>query len=140
MHRAKHETPAVRRTMRQYYWTYGPAIVLYIIGTMLLFVSEGRSTVAQLVMAAVPIVGVIWVTVAMVNLYRRSDERMQVNMLKGAAAGFVIGIPALAISGLVFSFLDEPPGRPSLIAVWIPFTIGMVAWSIGWARAQKKAF
>jgi hypothetical protein len=125
--------------MQRYYWTFGPAMVLYVIGTMLLFVSEGRSTAAQLAMAAVPIIGVVWVTVALVSLYRRSDELMRANMLKGAAAGFAFGIPALAISGLVFSFLDEPPGRPSLIAVWIPFTIAMAAWSVRWARAQKEA-
>lgn len=137
MNKAKHETAAVRSSMRRYYWTYGPALVLYVVGTMLLFVSEGRSTPVQLAMAAVPSIGVIWVTAALVGLYRRSDELAKVQMLKGAAAGFVVGLPALAISGLIFAFVDEPPGRPSLIAVWVPFVIAVMAWSIGWARAQK---
>ena len=137
MNHVKHETPAVQKSMKRYYWTFGPAMVLYVIGTMLLFVAEGRSTATQLAMAAVPIAGVIWVTVALLGLYMRSDELAKIQMLKGAASGFVAGIPALAISGFIFSFIDEPAGRPSLIAVWIPFMIGMGAWSIGWARAQK---
>ncbi|MDH3308353.1 MAG: hypothetical protein OEO77_12650 [Acidimicrobiia bacterium] len=123
--------------MKKYYWTFGPAMLLYVIGTMLLFVSEGRSTSVQLAMVAVPSAGIVWVAVALVGSYRRSDELQQVQMLKGAAAGFTLGLPALAISGLVFAFLDEPPGRPSFVAVWTPFVIGMAAWSVGWARAQK---
>lgn len=137
MGNVKNETAAVKRSMQRYYWTFGPAMVLYVIGTMLLFISEGRSTGIQLAMASVPSLGVLWVTVALIGLYQRSDELLRIQMLKGAAAGFAAGIPALAISGLVFSFLDEPAGRPSLVAVWIPFMIGMLAWSVGWARAQK---
>ena len=140
MRQLKGETPAVRSSMKRYYWTFAPAMVLYVIGTMLLFVSEGRSTGAQLAMAAFPSAGIVWVVVALVSLYQRSDELQQVQMLKGAAAGFTVGFPALAISGLIFAFLDEPPGRPSLVAVWLPFLIGMAGWSIGWARAQKKGF
>ncbi|MBT8250516.1 MAG: hypothetical protein KJN81_09660 [Acidimicrobiia bacterium] len=131
------ETASVKQSMRRYYWAFTPAIVLYTIGTMLLFVSEGRSWGIQLAMAAVPIVGVVWVAVALYGLYRRSDELVRWQMVKGAASGFLVGMPALAISGLIFSFLDEPPGRPTLLAVWIPFLIAAMGWSIGWARAQK---
>lgn len=139
MARSRYETPAVQRNMRRYYWTFGPAMVLYVVGAMLLFISEGRDTGVQLAMAAVPVLGIVWVAVALLGSYRRSDELMQLQMLRGAAAGFAFGIPALAISGLVYAFLDEPPGRPSLIAVWIPFMIGTAAWAIVWTRAQKRA-
>ncbi len=133
----RNETTAVRSSMKRYYWTFGPAMVLYVVGTMGLFVSEGRSTAVQLGLAAIPIVGVVWVTAALLGLYRRSDELLRAQMVKGAAAGFAVGIPALAISGLVFSFLDEPSGRASIVAVWLPFTVAMLAWAVGWARSQK---
>ncbi len=140
MGRVSSETAAVRRNMQRYYRSFAPAVVLYALGTMSLFVAEGRSTATQLALAAIPVAGVIWMTVAIVGLYRRSDELVRRHMLQGAATGFAFGIPALAIAGLVFSFLDEPPGDPAVYAVWGPFMIAMVAWSAGWARAhQAKA-
>lgn len=136
MGRTSTETPAVRRSMRRYYLTFAPAVVLYVAGTMGLFIAEGRSTGFQLALAAIPIAGVLWMTAAIVGLYQRSDELMRTNMLRGAATGFAAGVPALAIAGLVFSFVDEPPGDGAVYAIWGPFMIAMVAWSVGWARAH----
>lgn len=116
-----------RAATRRYVLEFFPAVILYLI---LLF---GVSAVVDLkgsnpwnpLLALLPLIPVVWMMVAAIRHYRRSDEYQRGLILRALACGFLAAmLTAVAVALLGTSSVSVAGGE------WWIFGAGMATWGV----------
>jgi hypothetical protein len=86
----------------------------------------------KFIIAAIPVLPILWIPVAVVRLFRELDELQKQVQLEALAFGFA-GAAALT---LTYGFLQNA-GLPDLSWIWV-WPVMAICWIVGLAVARRR--
>lgn len=133
-------TASERRIGKRYVWEFLAGVVLFVV---LMFVPKlvtpepwwEQDSPSALALRLLPMLGVVWMAIALIRHLARIDELQRTVLLQSFAIGFGVAMLIAITMMLVSPALVAPQGAPaSTEAIVLPLTAvfigGMSAWAI----------
>lgn len=118
---------ADKQNNTKYHREFLPGIVGYVVALLAVLVFVDEESKWAPLWSLLPVLPMIWVSVAVYRSYRRGDEYQRLVQAESMALGFGVAM----IGSLAFGFLGIAGAVHAAVGPWVVFSLAMATWFVG---------